>query len=127
MDIQVGDRVTYQNGKSEFILNSSDAYNATHCATIVKIERPKYREIEVKKELLTEEEREFLRQILKFGNYGSNTENGIIKYIIKDGYYIELHYEDWACNTIYIDKNLYFRNLERNKTYTLKELGLEEN
>ncbi len=135
MDIQVGDLVTYKNSMGNIrqvvikdeeqkikYINNVDTYK-----NILKIERPKYEVVEEKKELLTEEEREFLRQILKFGNYGSNTENGIIKYIIKDGYYIELHYEDWAYNTIYIDKNLYFRNLERNKTYTLKELGLEEN
>ena len=78
--------------------------------------------VEEEKELLTKEEREFLRQILKFGNYGNET----IKHIIKDGCYIELYYEVWAYNNIYIDKNLYFKNLEENKEYTLKELGLEE-
>lgn len=66
MNIEVGDRVTYKNGEIKTILNYSDAYNAQHCATIVKVERPNWEVVEEKKELLTEEEREFLKIYTKF-------------------------------------------------------------
>ena len=135
MDIQVGDLVTYKNSMGNIrqvvikdeeqkikYINNVDTYK-----NILKIERPKYEVVEEKKELLTEEEKEFLKQALKFGNYGSNTENETVKFICQSGYYICLYYDEWANNTIYIDNKLYFRNLIEDKKYTLKELGLEEN
>ena len=124
MDIQVeiGDIITFKSGK-QILVTEEKNYDFN---TIKKIKRVSYNGWhtiwEQKEELLTEEEKEFLRQVLKFGNYGRET----IKFIIKDGYYIELHYKDWAYNTIYIDEKLYFKNLEATKEYTLKELGLEE-
>ena len=136
MDIQVGDKITYKfklSGKTEVALLLAEAdVNGiqkdidNNNIEVLKIERPKYEVVEEKKELLTEEEKEFLRQALKFGNYGSDTGNGTIKFIVKSGYFIELYYEDWTCNTIYIDKKLHFKNLEQEEQYTLKELGLEE-
>ena len=140
MDIQVGDRVTYKYETEQGIrvsiissleeaqdyknmANSSGEYDSIE---IIKIERPKYEVVEEKKELLTEEEKEFLEQVLKFGNYKEETTNGTVKFIEKKGYYIYLYYDEWACNTVYFDKNLYFRNLIEDKKYTLKELGLEE-
>ena len=107
---------------------------------ILKIERPKYEVVDSdgthiveneiiyrKKELLTKEEKEFLKQILQFGNYKSGTQNGIIKYITKAGYWLELNFSEFHCNSVYIDKNLYFKGLTEDEEYTLKELGLEEN
>ena len=92
---------------------------------ILKIERPKYEVVEEKKELLTEEEKEFLKKALEFGNYGEATKNGTIKFIEKRGYFIYFYYDEWCSNSIYIDKNLYFRKLEEDKKYTLQELGLD--
>ena len=129
MDIQVGDKITYKGvygAERQVIMTNLDVIDDYKGIDIIKIERPKYEVVEEKKELLTEEEKEFLRQALKFGNYGSDTGNGTIKFIVKSGYFIELYYEDWTCNTIYIDKKLYFKNLEQEEPYTLKELGLEE-
>lgn len=134
MDIQIGDKVTYKIDNKvittlimnnlaniEFILDNDE-----HNIEILKIERPKYETIEEKKELLTEEEKEFLKQALKFGNYKNGTENGIIKYITKIGYSLCLNFSPHHCNSIYIDKNLYFKNLVEDEEYTLSELGLEE-
>lgn len=75
--------------------------------------------------MLTKEEKEFLKQILQFGNYKSETKNGIVKYITKSGYWLNLCFSEFHCNEIYIDKDLYFRGLTENEEYTLKELGLE--
>lgn len=75
--------------------------------------------------MLNEEEREFLKNILKFGNYRSGTGNGIIKYIVKKGYWLNLHFSEFHSNAVYIDKNLYFRGLNEDEEYTLKELNLE--
>lgn len=75
--------------------------------------------------MLKEEEKKFLENVLKFGNYVSGTGNGIVKYIVKRGYYIELCFSPFYCNSIYIDKNLYFKGLNEDEEYTLKELGLE--
>ena len=130
MDIQVGDRVIFEGGIVKLIYDSDRLFEINQYINgggnqIIKIERPKYEVVEEKKELLTKEEKEFLRQALKFGNYGSDTGNGTIKFIVKSGYFIELYYKDWTCNTIYIDQKLYFKNLEQEEQYTLKELGLE--
>lgn len=75
--------------------------------------------------MISEEERKFLKDILKFGNYVSGTGNGIVKYIVKKGYYLQLHFSPFHCNGVYIDKNIYFRGLNEDEEYTLKELGLE--
>ena len=130
LDIQVGDRVTYKGVYSterQVIMTNLDVIDDYKGIDIIKIERPKYEVVEEKKELLTEEEREFLRQAFKFGNYGSDTGNETIKFVGKSGYYICVYYDEYASNTIYIDKNLYFKSLKEDKKYTLKELGLEEN
>ena len=76
--------------------------------------------------MLTEEERKFLKYIIKFGNYTSGTGNGIIKYIVKQGYWLKLHFSPFYCNGVYIDKNLYFKGLNEDEEYTLKELDLVE-
>ena len=73
---------------------------------------------------MTEEEKEFLKNILKFGNYVSGTGNGIVKYIVKQGYWLKLHFSPFHCNAVYIDKNIYFKSLNEDEEYTLKELGL---
>lgn len=139
VDIQVGDRITYKyedENKHRIVIisNLDELGDYKNMATtsgefssirIIKIERPKYEVVEEKKELLTEEEKEFLRQAFKFGNYGSNTGNETVKFVCKSGYYICIYYDEWASNTIYIDKNLYFKGLEEDEKYTLKELGLE--
>lgn len=76
--------------------------------------------------MLKEEERKFLQNILKFGNYTSGTGNGVIKYIVKQGYWLKLHFSPFHCNGIYIDKNIYFKGLNEDEEYTLKELDLLE-
>ena len=133
MDIQVGGRVywRYIDVKAihiSIITSETDLELVKHSdKQILKIERPKYEVVEEKKELLTEEEKEFLKQNLKFGNFKSGTSNKIIQFIIKNEDFIYLHTDEFDCVTVYFDKNLYFRNLEENKKYTLKELELEEN
>ena len=127
MDIQVGDRVTYKHDVME-VETTEVIYDLARISTllfeiekgnmkILKIERPKYEVVEEKKELLTEEEKEFLRQF-----------NKIEKNKIKE---VEMNSLGNLCiennrtfkNFIHTDK---FQNLEKNKRYTLKELGLEE-
>lgn len=133
MDIQAGDKITYiylkENKKVTAIVacnsEAKDLQNmqkegSEHQIKILKIERPKYEVIEEKKELLTEEEKEFLKQTLKFGNY-----NGAVKFIVRMGYFLKLHFNDWHCNTVYIDKKVYFKELVEDNKYTLEELGLE--
>lgn len=77
-------------------------------------------------ENLSEEEKNFLKGILKFGNYSAGTGNGIVKYVMKQGYWLKLCFSPFHCNTVYIDNNLYFKGLQEDEEYTLKELGLYE-
>ena len=74
---------------------------------------------------MSEEEKEYLKLILKYGNYVEGTGNGIVKYIVKQGYWLNLHFSPFHSNAVYIDKNLYFKGLREDEEYTLKELGLE--
>lgn len=76
--------------------------------------------------MLNEEEKLFINEILRFGNYSTGTGNGIVKYIMKQGYYLKLCFSPFHCNSVYIDKNLYFKGLQEDEEYTLKELGLKE-
>ena len=85
---------------------------------ILKIERPKYEVVEEKKELLTEEEKEFLRIFNKI------EKNKIKEVGISNSGNLCITDNRIFTNFIDTDK---FQNLEKNKSYTLKELGLEEN
>ena len=123
MDIQVGDRVTYlnkdTNQKIIEIVKQEDINRINRFGhQILKIERPKYEVVEEKKELLTEEEKEFLKDMCKYYDVTEIRLNNIDIKIIYDEHLVScLDYPD----------NMKFENLERGKKYTLEELGLEEN
>ena len=136
MDIQVGDRITYRyleikdkifiaiiNVLSELI--DYERMVKENQIEILKIERPKYEVIEEKKELLTEEEREFLKQVLIFMDKKISSIN--ITQILNNKK--EIHFnqkEDGSgLGYWYYVKNSFFNGLEIDKVYTLKELGLE--
>lgn len=79
------------------------------------------------KELLTKKEIDFIKELLRFGNYRDSEKNGKVKFIKKRGYFLYLHFSEFHSNSVYIDKDIYFKGLEENEEYTLKELGwLEE-
>ena len=128
MDIQVGDRVTYESfGEIEtaLITDNEDIDNIkedikNNNIEILKIERPKYEVVEEKKELLTEEEKEFWKNICKYYKNISQIffDINTIKLCNKDFYVV--------CCLDYPD-NINFDNIKKDKHYTLKELGLEEN
>lgn len=129
MKIEVGDRVTYKDGYVGIVLDNEEINYQTvvRDREIIKVERigqNGWEVVEEKKELLTEEEREFLKQTLRFGNYGKDTGNGEILFIQKYGYFLRFYYDEWACNTIYFDKMECFKMLEEEKKYTLKELRI---
>lgn len=133
MDIQVGDRVTYKSSnepdyqkREKIIENEDDIIKVSHCVKdeqieILKIERPKYEVIEEKKELLTEEEKEFLKSYIKFIRleneieYIEKTKNGIIV----------LWFSNSGNYKFEIDRYENFIGIQTDKRYTLKELGLK--
>lgn len=126
-DIQVGDRITfiYKNEKKVELAGSSQLINQVKKAVeILKIERIGSNgwytvyEKEEKKELLTEEEREFLSCMCIYYD---------IEFIIfnSEGMNIYGKHENRFVS-IYSPKNLKFNNVERYKEYSLSELGLEE-
>ena len=121
MDIQVGYRVywRYTDDKAihiSIITSENDlAYINQEDKIILKIERPKYEVVEEKKELLTEEEKAFLKIFIKI----KKDEILAIKRNEND---LEITGKEWD-NSILTDE---FKGLEMHKLYTLKELGLEE-
>lgn len=134
MDIQVGDRVTYKylnTNKGEIFISTVEdigevqnykqmSSNKTEISSIeiLKIERPKYEVIEEKKELLTEEEKEYLKQYTKFNdiNYKELRINIFcIKFI-----------NGISSITCYINTENKFKNIKLGKIYKKDELGLEE-
>lgn len=122
MDIQVeiGDRVTYENEVVE-VLNSKHAVERAigYAVKIIKIERPKWEVVEEKKELLTEEEREFLEFFVK--HY--EAEEFMFDIDDIDVRNSENHY--CICCIDY-PKGIKFKNVQREKCYSTKQLGLEE-
>ena len=122
MNIRVGDRATYKTfgeTKIALIVDDEDIDNIQEDIKnknieILKIGRPQYEVVEEKKELLTGEEREFLKLYMDFTHIITDAiykKDGIINFI---GYTTEL--------ALYKG----FNKLIENKHYTLKELGLEE-
>ena len=69
--------------------------------------------------MLTDEEREFLKNITKYYNCISGIQ------FIKDAIDFRNNYSFTICILDY-PKKLKFKNTERYRAYTLKELGLEE-
>lgn len=133
MKIEVGDRVTYKwfdrNLKEmieKTVIIEENGVSFTADVEILKIERPNWEVVEEKKELLTEEEREFLRQFIKY-----NSENKKMFMLRKEGHYIFIEYIDEIFGNkdvidFSIDSKKHYKSLELSKHYTLKELGLEE-
>lgn len=116
MNIEVGDKVTYDNGYVEIICEDDDINYQTVVKNrkIVKVERPKWEVVEEKKELLTEEEREFLKIHTKFNK---------IKYD-KIRFCTDC-VEFWSDISItsYHTKNK-FKNIELGRFYGKKELRI---
>ena len=127
MDIQIGDLVTFKNNKdgSSFIdiitRETISQYYKKYLQKeieILKIERPKYEVVEEKKDLLTDEEKEFLKDICKYYN---------IDNICFYDNYITFKKNDIPQLSPIYPENIKFINVEKWRNYTLKELGLEEN
>ena len=143
-DIQVGDRVTYEildkpdrlrfdRGRiiNEIITNDYIGLSGTYKIKehlrnkdieILKIERigeKGWYTVYEKKELLTDEEREFLKNIIKYYDGISRIETTLSSISFEnDNFHI-------ICIIDY-PKKLKFENIKKNEYYTLKELGLEE-
>ena len=122
MDIQVGDKITYEDcieKKTYTMIIDCEAIRmdllSRMSIKILKIERPNYEVIEEKKELLTEEEKEFLKDINKF-------------FDITNMLFCDNSIGSYKCDEIifYCDypKGLKFEGIEKNKHYTLEELGI---
>lgn len=83
---------------------------------------------EYKEPLLTEEEKEYLRMIIKFNLFKVKT----VEITRPDLSFDERHflllkgYNDDEVDSANFIKPNYFKNLENTKPYTLKELGLNE-
>lgn len=122
--IEVGDRVTYRRNDDGITRNACITTQANNLLLnpdeyeILKIERPKWEVVEEKKDLLTEEEREFLEFFTKHYKVGK------IRFCEK---YIDIISTINTCVTCPdYPENMKFEGVERWKNYTLKELGLEE-
>ena len=88
--IEVGDKIAYKYKGEDGIIEEIIIGEGDICALtqddieILKIERPNWTVVEEKKDLLTEEEKEFLKQIFKFKEFNSK-----VNYISFNGYRIE--------------------------------------
>lgn len=134
MNIEVGDRVTYIDLYMEekyMDLITTEIYKDSlkdrkerNQIKFLKIERPNWEVVEEKKELLTDEEREYLKIVLKFlrleiksirKNYNSYNETQIV---------FSTNEDSSGLNYWHHLKEKYFQNLKLNKNYTLKELRI---
>ena len=127
MDIQVGDRVTYKNLEGNVVttlivnnFDEADIKKILETREFIKIERPKFEVIKEKKELLTEEEREFLKQYIKIIE---NLNNGKVIDILRGETRIRVYLETGL--DYYIEVGPKFSNMKIDTSYTLSELGLE--
>ena len=79
---------------------------------------------EYKEPLLTEEEKEYLKTIMKFNLF--EVYEVSVSRSDADGNYIKMYGEDAEYDTTTYVKSKYFKNLENDTKYTLEELGLDE-
>ena len=129
MDIRVGDKITLDcMGDVKTIIITTEQQIeqikenvTTYTNKILKIERPKYEVVEEKKELLTEEEKEFLKQYIKIIKA---LKNGEIITICRTEEDIKLKLS--TSISYKIEAGPKFGNMKMNIDYTLQELGLEE-
>lgn len=123
VDLKVGDVITYNDGSQRQI---SFTENTTiDIDKIIKIERPDYKTIFEKKDILDKEEKEYLSAVIKpFRNkvLGISKTRGIfeekeesIVIALKTGENIPFPY--FKTNTMY-------KKMELSRLYTLEELGL---
>ncbi len=147
MDIRVGDKITGKwldnNQIVTEVINSMEPLDLlisnirNKNIEILKIERPVYEEVDSdgihieeneviyeRKELLTKEERYFLKLYIKLNTDFQEEKINYI-YIISDNF-LHFNYGQNYDYEIEICKDM-FSNLSKEKTYTLSELGLEEN
>ena len=124
MDIQVGDRVTYLDSyktKRITIIKDAEMVETFKIDTglyieILKIERPKYEVIEEKKELLTEEEKEYIKNYTYFNKIDYKT----LRISIASIEFINGNFSI-AC---YVNTNDRFNNIKSGHIYEKEELGL---
>ena len=123
-DIKVGDRITFKTIReihTRLMISSEDVRIIQRdCMEILKIERigeNGWYTVYEKKELLTDEEKEFLKAFRNISRYRIERVS-----INSDR---ELRIDRGQTYTNYIPTGK-FKNLEVNKWYTLKELGLED-
>ena len=125
MDIEVGDRVTLNDGQISIMEDKNDienleiTLNTIKEAKILKIERPKYELIEEKKELLTKEEKEFLKSYIKIIE---NLNNGKVETIYRSECWVVLNLETKLAYNIEVGPK--FGNMQQDTNYTLEKLGL---
>ena len=133
LDLQVSDRVTYKyTDKSNTVVElvSNDNVDVLSFKDYLENERIKILKIErigengwytvyEKKDLLTSEEKEFLKDIIKYYDNISQIKfrEEIINLCDEDSYVM--------CSLDYPD-NMKFENIKKVEFYTLKDLGLEE-
>lgn len=118
MNIEVGDKVTYDNGYVEIICDDDDInyQTAVNGRKIVKIERPEWRVVEEKKELLTEEEKTIIKSVKQ------SVKN--IKFVMKMLNCINFYETKNSGWTVSIADKENFKKLKEDKFYTLSELRI---
>ena len=121
MKIEVGDRATYKDGYVGIVLDNDEINYQTvvRDREIIKVERigqNGWEVVEEKKELLTEEEREFLKFFVKYYEVESfrfnNDDIGVKK--IEDTFICFIDYPE----------NMEFEGVEKYEPYTPKELRI---
>ena len=117
IEVEVGDRVTFEGGTMVVVDCEYAIEEARGCGIeIIKIERPNWEVVEEKKELLTEEEREFLKDMTKY------YENVKVEFVCDD---ITIkNAENKTVNIPDYPKNMKFEGVEKYKKYDLKELRI---
>ena len=119
----VGNRVTYKiNGYTKTILiTDNDDIEMLKDLEIINVEACLWEKIDFEEEikekkLLTEDEEEFLKSMIKWYNISTIEFNGTEVFLKENGRIV--------CNPDY-PENMKFENIKEYKYYTLKELGLE--
>ena len=137
----IGTKITFENGavlvkdEKNCLENVSSCRNIADLCNlkdnysdlgkIIKIEEPTYQTVyEAKKEILDEEEKRYLRSVIR---PFKDKVDCIMKDInVKNEFIVIYIKNDWNINLPDFKKGTMYKNMELNKKYTLTELGLKE-
>lgn len=112
-----------ENDDYRFFIRDFEGLNTGNYGKIIKIEEPTYQTVyEAKIEILDEVEKRYLRGVIR--PFRDKVKYIVLKSLCSNEAYILIKLENDIINLPVFEINTMYKNMEKDKEYTLEELGL---